>query len=1190
MSLVRGLRPVLQFWLVLFLFISFAGCGGGGTGGGSTPITPPPPAPTLTLAISQVSSFPLIIAASDSFFVTVTATASGTSATPTITLGTLPAGLSTSSTFPMSVPSGGANVYFTTSSSIAAGSDTISISGTAGGASATASLTFTVVSGTPNQLGFTIPDSNEVQVAQGGSATISEAFISTNTNNPLYDVTLSAIGLPPGVTASFSPQVVEAGGADDEWFTVTLTASNTAPLAQNVQWGIVATPTSAVPATTENYVMDVTPAGGGAGWNNQTNYISTRATPFAAVYDPVHKLIYSANQVWDRIDIINDQTHAIAKSISIQDPIGLDISVDGSTVWVTTECQVMYGIDTTTLQATRYILPRYGVTSTYAGTSWEGAEVFSLADGTVLLVFSSASGSDEDGYPEGAIWNPTTGSFTQLVPPDAFGWETVARSGDGTRVFSIGGFAGGSSYIYDVLTHTFSSAITNAGLPEYAGQAAVNWDGSRVAVAGFGGGGFALFDGNLNLVGPLPGDGAGFVFSPDGQTIYEETAALASMPVIDRISVSTQQSISLAPAMLEEGWFGGGSIPWPFAVDSSGMVLGIQNFGIAFDDSNATVTPAADQPGSPPYMGHISPFSGPLSGGTFSSVGGNAFSITPDAYYGGVKGPSALGSIELGVGTVGITSPPAQTPGPVDLKMLFPDGTEIYDPLIFTYGAKLMDAIVSGGGPEGGAGATLDAYGIIPQVPADNTVTVGGSTATNTTGWTQYPTFTGELTAQSLSFTAPSGAPGWADVALTTPNGTSTLSKSFFFAKSVNDYTTADSPTFVLYDKTRNQLYLSAGNHIDVFSLASNSFISPLTSPVTGSQFQGLALTPDGKNLLATDLTNGGLVVINPDSPSGSYEIALAGSQSSYNECAVGPIFVAADNQGNALVSSGAAVGQPSCGPLDNPLFIANLSARTGSKLNVASCGAPFTSASYLGASRDGSLIGIAGGFKIYLPTQQVCIPVANPAMQQAVTVSGDGNVLGLDRAFINASGNILGRFAYPTIFYPSASSYSYYNYTPYADGALQNPTLNDPGSLYYWAYPSYINIVDVQHGTPALRFGLTETVTNTVSPMAIDSSGQHIFLITNKGLTIVNLGNAPLSVGHFSETSTIPGNQIMVRGSGFEDGVTATLGGVPASLTFTDAETLTLTIPAANPGQEDLVLTNPDGTTYTLQNAISVQ
>jgi hypothetical protein len=1096
----------------------------------------------------------------------------------------------------MSVPSGGATIYFATSGTIAAGSDTVSISGNVSGATTTASLPLKVVSGTPTQLSFAIPLSDEVQIPQGTSTSISNEFISTNTNNPIYDVTLSVTGLPSGVTATVSPQVVEAGGAngtvDDETFTVTLTASSTAQLTQNVQWGIVATPTASVPSTIANYILDVTPAGGGAGWTNQTSYVSTRATPFAAVYDPVHQLIYSANQVWDRIDVISDKTRAIVKSISIQSPISLDISVDGRTVWVTTESQVVYGINTTTLQATQYILPRYGVTSTSVGTSWEGAEIFALSDGTVLLIFNPYTGYSEDGNTESAIWNPATGSFTQLAPPGPWGWEAVARSGDGTRVYSIGGFAGGASYIYDVLSHTFSSPITNSDLPEYASQVAANTDGSRVAIASYEGG-FALFDENLDLIGSLPGDGAGFVFSPNGQTIYEETSAVAPMPVIDQISVATQQSLSLAPAMLEEGWFGGESIPWPFAVDSSGMVLGIQNFGIAFDDSTASVSPAANQPGTPEYMGHMEPFAGPLAGGTQSGGFGNGFSVTPVAYYGGVKGTSALNGM-----SPEITSPPAEAPGPVDVKMLFPDGTEIYNPLFFTYGAQVMDALVSGSGPQGGASATLDAYGVIPQVPSDNTITVGGSAAANTTGWTQYPTFTGELTAQSVSFTAPSGTPGWADLSLTTSNGTSTLPKSFFFAKSVEDYPTADSPTFVLFDNARNQLYLSAGNHIDVFSLSSNSFTSPLQPPAAGQnkQFQGLALTPDGKYLLAADLTDYSLAVIDPDSPSSAYYVPVAtGGPSVGYSCPTGPLFVASDNQGNAYVVTGGVVGN-ACGP-GGAVATVNLTAKSSALLRSSTCSGfgQGASAAYVDATADGTLVTFGGGgdsgtFLIYIPSQGACIPAASPAQQYGATIAGDGNVIGLLRAFVNPTGSILGRFAYPANYYAGANSAFYYNYSPYQDGALQNPTLNGPGSLYYWAYPNYVNIVDVQHGTPALRFGLTETVTNTVSPMAIDGGGQHIFLITNAGLTVVDLGNAPLSVGHFSQSSAAPGNQVEVRGSGFENGIAATLGGVQASLAFTDAETLTLTIPAANTGPEDLVLTNPDGTTYTLQNAINVQ
>ena len=36
--------------------------------------------------------------------------------------------------------------------------------------------------------------------------------------------------------------------------------------------------------------------------------------------------------------------------------------------------------------------------------------------------------------------------------------------------------------------------------------------------------------------------------------------------------------------------------------------------------------------------------------------------------------------------------------------------------------------------------------------------------------------------------------------------------------------------------------------------------------------------------------------------------------------------------------------------------------------------------------------------------------------------------------------------------------------------------------------------------------------------------------VITNKGLTIIDLGDAPLSVGHLSEVAAAPGVQIVMR------------------------------------------------------------
>jgi hypothetical protein len=119
------------------------------------------------------------------------------------------------------------------------------------------------------------------------------------------------------------------------------------------------------------------------------------------------------------------------------------------------------------------------------------------------------------------------------------------------------------------------------------------------------------------------------------------------------------------------------------------------------------------------------------------------------------------------------------------------------------------------------------------------------------------------------------------------------------------------------------------------------------------------------------------------------------------------------------------------------------------------------------------------------------------------------------------------------------------------------------------------------------MRFSLTETIQNTASPLAIDSGGRYVFLVTDKGLTVVDFGAALLSIGHLTPQSAAPGTQVIVRGSGFDSSVTATVGGVAAAVSVADENTLTLTIPAAPSGPEDIVLTRSDGQIYALENGV---
>jgi hypothetical protein len=121
------------------------------------------------------------------------------------------------------------------------------------------------------------------------------------------------------------------------------------------------------------------------------------------------------------------------------------------------------------------------------------------------------------------------------------------------------------------------------------------------------------------------------------------------------------------------------------------------------------------------------------------------------------------------------------------------------------------------------------------------------------------------------------------------------------------------------------------------------------------------------------------------------------------------------------------------------------------------------------------------------------------------------------------------------------------------------------------------------------MRFSLTQTVQNVVEPMAIDDGGRKIFLLTDAGLTVVDLGQAPLSVGHFGTAQPVSGGTIQLRGSGFDSTTTVSVDSTSATATLVDENTLTVSLPALNGGAHDLILSRDDGSTLTVKGLITI-
>ena len=1155
--------------MLLFLSLVAVSCGGGSSSGG-----PGPNPAALSLSVTPNS---LVLLPNSSIVMNIKAQESNTSATPTVTLSNLPSGLTTTTTFPLSVPASGTSITLQSSVSMATGQYTLTLSGQAGSATTSVSVPLTVQTAALPSFYFVSPLFSEVQVPIGGSGTYQFSTGFNSTAAPTYLVALTVNGLPPGTSASLNPATILPGQSG----TVTITASSAAALTQNAEITLTGTPLAPTSTSSIMFLADVSPKPGSLP-NNRTDYLSTEATPYAAVYDASHKLIFSSNNSWNRVDVISATTHAIARTIAIPDPHGIDVAIDSSRIWVATGSQQVFEVDPVSFAVKRHLLPPYaGIT--LGSQSWEGRQLYALSDGTVLLNFSHAVG---DGSVYLAIWNPSSNTLTPVPQPSTFALPgIILRSGNGQRVYSIADNSSGNSFFYDVPSRSVSAVVQLGG---YALDAAVNFDGSRVAV--YDATGLNMLDGNLAKIGPLPGGGVlgldlfqgGMVFSPTSGYLHEICMPLFT-PVIWTIDPNSLQTVGIAPAMpmipvmteLSPPFY----MPEPFAVDETGMVFGIEDYGIAFDDSTFFQNFVTNQPGSPTFLQHMSPYSGPTAGGTTSGGFGNSFSLTPDVWYGANRGSAHIDSGN----TLTITSPPSSSNGPVNIKMLFPDGIEVFDPNFFSYGPSIQYNVLSGASPDGGAPGQIAGYGM-PIDGNGGTLSVAGAPALITTKQTQYLPFTGApFPSTFLAFDVPPGSPGWADIHIQTPDGTSTLAKSFFYAASVRNYSSSDLFAAILFDPKREQLYLSAGDHIDVFSLSSNQFLSPITPPAQGAskQFAGLALTPDGALLLAADLLDGSLAVVNPDSPSSSYLIPIAPVNTSDPRCTQGPLYVASLLGQQAFVAIGGipAIG---CGP-GGSVYQVDLIARTA-VLQPSSQACPNFGGGYLSSTRDGSKVALGGvGFCIYDAVSK-SLSGLNTYQLNGAAISGDGNVAASQWVFTDPAANNVGRVARPDIYYGTYSQGVSSNFF-----LLQEPKLNDTGSLYYLPYPVFFDIVDVQHGVLHLRFSLKETISNTAVPMTIDLSGRRVFLLTDKGLTVVDLGVAPLSVGSLSLAQATPGTQITLRGSGFTSGTAAKVGGQVAVVNLVDEETLTITVPTLGSGPADILLTNPSGETYTLQSALLI-
>jgi kumamolisin len=203
--------------------ITVSGTGGGITHTATISLTvTSAPVPAFTLAASPTS---VSVAQGASGSSTITTTVSGGfDSAVALSASGLPTGV-TAAFSPTSIAapgSGTSTLTLTVASTAATGTSTITITGTGGGITHTATVSLTVTAAVTGAYTISVsPTSGYLYQGQSGYAVV------TITASGGFDskVTLSATGIPSGVTGSFSPTSVTGSGSSD----FTLTVARNAP-------------------------------------------------------------------------------------------------------------------------------------------------------------------------------------------------------------------------------------------------------------------------------------------------------------------------------------------------------------------------------------------------------------------------------------------------------------------------------------------------------------------------------------------------------------------------------------------------------------------------------------------------------------------------------------------------------------------------------------------------------------------------------------------------------------------------------------------------------------------------------------------------------------------------------------------------------------------------------------------------
>ena len=1169
---VFGVAPIYVIASVLLLF---AGCGGGPSS--ISPPPPPPPTGDFTLAVDSttltvqqqgtpqlqnISAKPL----------------NGFAGTVTVKLSGLPSGVTATPSGPYSVPTSGpvqiASLLLAASNTAAITSSTITLTGTSGSITHTATFNLAVTQVAP----FAIQVSPASLSLNPGSLTNVQISLTVNPGT-LPSLLTNVSNAPSGSGVTVNPPEFALGPSNPINFSVVVAA-----LAQPLQNFPLLVSASDNSGNTSAVILPLSVNVPSVALGpTRSTFLRTDDSPTGAVYDAVRQLVFVTVQGLNQVKVFSSMDGHLVATIPTEQPIGIDETADGTQVIVGAQSAYVTVIDPNLLQVVQRVRtppapnPPAGETDYYFLT-----RPATLSNGKVLLLAQHGYTTEMHVF----LWDPVAGTMTLDDFPEASIFaQTLTRSGDRSKVLVYGvSSTGATAVLYDVASDTYTAQGNFSG----AYQMAINLDGSQVFAAGIQGNATAFYDSSFALLGSLTTEAfpvSGALYSRDGKHAYV-SGTLATGNAVIAINAQTYSIEGVVPDVS-----GGSNATAPYDVDETDMIFGAGALGLAFVDLSspgfyAYPTPIGIQL-QPSLLSTTAATPTQLDGAQFDS--GATYSVS-------FGSPPASGAANQGTGVsvesptaLAVTAPTQAIQGPVNVTLTrASDGWYQLSPDAATYGPKVLSVQPSAGPANGGASVTLYGYGV---ATSGVQVSIGGKSAPVTSsGGIGISPFPFPLSVAVV--TAPPGSAGYADITVSTPSGSTTVSKGFQYLASAQIYPVSGGALDdIVYDQGRQMLYATNTplNRVEIFSLANHQYLSPIN---VGNQPGGLAITPDDSVLAVVNSGDGTVS-----------KVTLANDQ----VAATYPAVTASDCQGVAIsiapVAPHRMIIDGVCTGLEFTGFMHLLDLDTG----LLNC------TGFVTCSPNGTNLAIGSGLQTMSSTPDgetvfmtdtsgdtgaegdlvtLINVAANTAAQNEFggnidsAASADGTIFATDFGFHDSN----------NIQFSVASDVSYLGV---AAGSLTNlvgEKLSPSGSLLFVPQGTAaatnglgMDIFDVHRGRLALGVALPEQIPQSLNAMALDETGTKMFVISNSGITIAMLSQAPLSLAYLKPTAAASGTQVTLRGSGFQSGCGVQFGTVTAAVTFVDAQTLEATVPSLSPGPVQVTVTNPDGTTYALNDGFTV-